>query len=192
MDKKSKIFFLVFGLILAGSIAFTYYKIVVNRDYLVLAETGCDPETEACFVYECDPEEEECTGDPEEDTSYYAKIKKKAFNFPECSGEECPDLVCEEGEADCEIILCTEDNAEEWESCNDPEDYLASMEDEEEEEDEESEEEESEGDEDEIDDVEAEADSDEEEEEMNEEEEEEENDDSEEASGEEEGNEEEE
>lgn len=123
MDKKSKIFFLVFGLILVGSIAFTYWKIVVNRDYLVLAEASCDPETEACFVYECDPEEEECTGDPEEDISYYAKIKKKAFNFPDCSGEECPDLVCEEGETDCEIILCTEDNAEEWETCNDPEEY---------------------------------------------------------------------
>ena len=128
MDKKSKIFFAVFALMIAGSVAVTYWRIVVKRNYLVLAETACDPETETCFVYECDPEEGECTGDPEEDTSYYAKIKKKAFNFPECENGECPDPVCEEGESDCEVILCDEENKEEWESCNDPEEYKASLE----------------------------------------------------------------
>lgn len=130
MDKKSKIFFIVFALLIAGSVAMTYWRIVVKRDYLVLAQTACDPETEACFVYECDPETEECTGDPEEDTSYYAKIKKKAFNFPQCEEGECPDPVCDEGEEDCEVILCTEETAEEWESCNNPEEYRASLEEE--------------------------------------------------------------
>ncbi len=166
MDKKSKIFFAVFALMIAASVAVTYWRIVVKRDYLVLAETVCDPETENCFVYECDPETEECTGDPEEDISYYAKIKKKAFNFPECENGECPDPVCEEGEKDCELILCTEDNAEEWESCNDPEEYLASMEetegedeDAEEESEEEEDEETSDGDEEEIEEGSAEEDS---------------------------------
>ncbi len=145
MDKKSKIFFLVFFLLIAGSVAVTYWRIVVERDYLVLAETSCDPETEACFVYECDPEAEECTGDPEEDTSYYAKIKKKAFNFPDCGEEGCEDPICEEGEADCEVILCTEENKEEWESCNNPEEYEAAETDEEEQELSEEEDEENEG-----------------------------------------------
>lgn len=130
MDKKSKIFFIVFALLIAGSVAMTYWRIVVKRDYLVLAQTSCDPEAENCFVYECDPESEECTGNPEEDISYYAKIKKKAFNFPECTEVECPDPVCEEGEGDCELVFCTEEEAEEWESCNNPEEYRASLEEE--------------------------------------------------------------
>ncbi|MDP3957503.1 MAG: hypothetical protein Q8Q10_03320 [bacterium] len=121
MDKKSKIFFLVMGLLIVGSVAVSYYKYMVKRDYIIQAEAECDPYTETCFVYVCDPEAgEECTGDPVEDTSYYKLINRNAKNIPLCdpSDETCDALTCPEGEADCSFTLC--DSTEEGAECNDP------------------------------------------------------------------------
>ena len=130
MDKKSKIFFAVFFLLIAVSVAATYYRYIIKRDCIVHAEVDCDPETEACFIWECDPESEEegeaCTGDPDEDIWYYKIIKKNAQNIPLCdpNEEECEELSCEPGEEDCEEILCSEGELEEGEVCSDPETYL--------------------------------------------------------------------
>lgn len=118
------LFFVIFGLLIFGSVAFTYYRIVIKRDYLISAEADCDPTSEKCFVYVCDPASEECTGDPEEDTSYYKIMKRKAFNVPLCdpNDENCEALICSEGEVDCSYELCEEENADGIE-CNDPEQY---------------------------------------------------------------------
>ncbi|MFH0969237.1 MAG: hypothetical protein V1804_01890 [Patescibacteria group bacterium] len=120
----NRIFFIVFGLLILGSVAFTCYKIMVKRDYLITAEADCDPTVEKCFIYICDPSAEECTGDPEEDTWYYKIIKRKAFNIPLCdpNGENCEALICPEGEKDCSYELCEEGNKDGIE-CNDPEQY---------------------------------------------------------------------
>src|SRR3989344_4651117 len=123
MDKKSKIFFLVFFLLIVGSVAATYYRYVVARDYIIQSETDCDPYTEACFVYVCDPEAgEECTGDPIEDTSYYKLINRNAKHIPSCDPAEegCDVWVCPPGEADCSFTLCDEAAAEDGAVCNDP------------------------------------------------------------------------
>ncbi|MFH1183096.1 MAG: hypothetical protein V1690_02435 [Candidatus Moraniibacteriota bacterium] len=129
MDKKSKIFFLIFFLLIVGSVAVTYWRIMVKRDYIISASQDCDPAMETCFVYECDPEgDEECAAAPEEErVSYYKTITKNAKNISPCDPykNECPtELTCEEGEAECEIILCDEENVPEGESCNDPVKYL--------------------------------------------------------------------
>lgn len=138
MDKKSKIFFLVFLLLIIGSVALTYWRIMVKRDYIISAQTSCDPALESCFVYECDPEDPEdpeCATLPEEERiSYYKLIDKNAKNIPLCDAEaesdsaeagKCPkELTCEEGEEECETILCDDSNVPEGESCNDPEQYL--------------------------------------------------------------------
>ena len=67
MDKKNKIFFIVVFLLLFGSVGATYLRIVVFKNYIVEAQADCDPETEKCFVWECDPasavEGEACSGD---------------------------------------------------------------------------------------------------------------------------------
>lgn len=126
MDKKSKIFFLVFFLLIAGSVAATYYRYIVARDYIIEAEADCDPYTEACFTYVCDPEAgEECTGDPAEDTSYYKLIQRNAKNIPLCDPDEegCEALVCPPGEAECEITFCDPATAEEGMVCTDPTAY---------------------------------------------------------------------
>lgn len=126
MDKKSKIFFLVFFLLIAGSVAATYYRYIVARDYIIEAEADCDPYTEACFTYVCDPEAgEECTGDPTEDTSYYKSINRNAKNIPLCDPAEegCEALVCPPDEEGCEIIFCDPATAEEGTVCTDPAAY---------------------------------------------------------------------
>ena len=130
LDNKSKILFIVIGLLIAVSVAVTYWRIVVRRDYIVQAQTECDPETEKCFIWECDPESdvegEACTGDPETDIWYYKIIRRNAMNIPNCdpNDEECTALVCPENEADCSEELCTDENVPEGETCNDPEQYL--------------------------------------------------------------------
>lgn len=126
MDKQSKIFFSIFFLLIAGSVGVTYYRYVVVHDYIVQAEAECDPYTEACFIYVCDPEAgEECTGDPVEDTSYYKLISRNAKNIPLCDPAEagCEALMCPEGEAECEITLCDPATAEDGIECNDPDVY---------------------------------------------------------------------
>ena len=125
MDTKSKIFFVAFFIIIAGSVFATYYRYVVLRDYIIEAEADCDPYSESCFIYVCDPEAgEECTGDPEEDTSYYKTIHRNAKNIPLCdpNDEACEALTCPAGEADCEISLCDPEVEEDIE-CSDPVTY---------------------------------------------------------------------
>ncbi len=125
MDNKSKIFFAVFFLLVVGSIAATYYKIFVLQDYMIEAEAPCDPYTETCFVYICDPIEEECTGDPEEDTSYYKNISRNAKYIPLCdpADEECDALTCPSDEENCSVTLCTPNVLTDGVVCNNPTAY---------------------------------------------------------------------
>lgn len=145
--RAERILFIVFALLIAGSVAVSYYRFIVARDYIIQAEAECDPYTEACFIYVCDPAPEadgdDCTGDPEEDTWYYQRIERNAQNIPLCdpNDEDCDALTCPEGEAECSYVLCDEETVGEGETCNDPVAYtLAHPEEEEEGEEEESEE----------------------------------------------------
>ncbi len=132
MDKKSKIFFIIFGLLIAVMIGATYWRIMVKKDYVVEAQTDCDPYVEQCFLWECDPESdvdgEKCTGDPEEDSWYFQVIKRNASRIPLCDSatdENCEALVCGENEPECEYEFCTEENMEDQyaSACNDPMKY---------------------------------------------------------------------
>lgn len=130
MDTKSKIFFGILSGLILGSVAFSYYKFVIVRDYFITAQAQCDPASEACFTHYCDPEtEEECTGNQEEDTSYYKLIRRNASYMPVCSPSEegCEALVCPDGEPGCEMTLCDETtlpDAAENAPCNDPTAYI--------------------------------------------------------------------
>jgi len=127
MDKKSKIFFIIFGLLIAGSVAVTYWRIMIKKDYIIEAQADCDPTVEQCFVWECDPESdvegEKCTGNADEDIWYYEIVRRNASRIPLCdpADENCEALVCGENELECEYIFCTEENKEEQGvECNDP------------------------------------------------------------------------
>lgn len=106
--------------IFAGAVV-SYERFFIYQDFPVTVEAECDPASESCFVYHCDPEFEECTGDPEEDTWYYKRITKQGNMFPVCEGGECPEVSCAEDEPACEVEFCDPDGEEE---CSDPEAFL--------------------------------------------------------------------
>ena len=128
MDKKSKILIGVFVVLILASVGATYWRIMVKKDYIIEAQTDCDPYVDVCFVWECDPEStvegEVCTENPEDNIWYFQVIRRKAFKIPLCdpSDENCTALTCPEGEADCEYEFCTAENMEDQyaAACNDP------------------------------------------------------------------------
>jgi hypothetical protein len=114
MDKKSKVLFWIFGILLVASIGITFYKYIVKKDYIIMAHVSCDPQTESCFYVPC--EGIDCTTEIE----YYKIINKKAYNIELCDStvEDCKPLVCNNGEKDCEIISCSVDTISEGEECS--------------------------------------------------------------------------
>lgn len=130
MDKKSKIFFLVFFLLIVGAVGATYYRIMIKRDYVVSNQTDCDPYSEKCFIWECDPastvDGEACTGDAEKDTWYYQVAQRNAANIPSCdpNDENCDPWTCGENEKDCSTTFCDETTkVEQGVECSDPVKY---------------------------------------------------------------------
>ena len=83
---------------------------MVLRDYSIITTTTCDPESESCFVYEC--EEPDCIEES------YKYIEKKAYDFNTCNPyeQECPAEECS-AELGCSEILCSEDVLSEGERC---------------------------------------------------------------------------
>lgn len=103
---------------IAAGVLFSYERFFIYQDFPVIVEAECDPASESCFVYYCDPEFEECAGDLEEDTWYYKRITKQGNMFPACEDEECPEVSCAEGEPACEVEFCDPEGEEE---CSDSE-----------------------------------------------------------------------
>jgi hypothetical protein len=131
MDKKSKILLGILFLLIIASVAVTYWRIMLQKDYVIENQIDCDPYAEKCFIWECDPtstdEEEKCKGDIEEDIWYYQIAKRKAANIPLCDpekDEKCDPWTCGEGEKDCSQTFCNDSNkAEQGVECNDPVKY---------------------------------------------------------------------
>jgi hypothetical protein len=117
-----------FFLVIIAVVIITFFKYFVFRDYIIQAEADCDPYTEECFIWKCDPKttsgEEKCTGDPEKDIWFYKLVKKKAYLIPDCDpdkDENCNALSCEGiDKENCEEILCNDKTKEEGIECNDP------------------------------------------------------------------------
>lgn len=126
MDKKSKIFFLAFFLLLVASAGAGYYRFFVVGSYPVEGRAACDPSRESCFIsIVCDPDNEECSGDPQQDTAYYKIVRTKATDVIPChpGAKSCNLQACRPDESDCEEILCDPKNLAEGEVCTDPEIY---------------------------------------------------------------------
>lgn len=129
VDRKSKIFFSVFAVLIIAAVGVTYWRYMIKRDYIVQAQIDCDPTTENCFIWHCDPNSlepgEECTGVPDNDTWYYKVFYRNAKNIPDCDpkDESCTAYVCGDGEKDCSYELCTPRNVKKGEECNDPVKY---------------------------------------------------------------------
>ncbi len=130
MDKKSKIFFIALGLLIVGSVFATFYRTAIAKNYLIKAQTDCDPYTQKCFVWKCDPasnvDGEKCTGDREKDIWYYILVERNASHIPSCNpaDKNCKALVCEDNEPNCQYIFCDEKTKTEQKvECSDPMEY---------------------------------------------------------------------
>lgn len=113
-QRLSQIAIIGFILLLVVSTAASYYRFVVLHDYVSTVDADCDPESEACFVWMCDAEIEECTGDPEEDVWYYKIVKLHSTDILTCENddENCELLECMEENGDCQNISCTQETVE--------------------------------------------------------------------------------
>lgn len=119
IDKKSqlgnRIFYTILAILIIGSVAATFYKIVILKDYQIVAETSCDIETEGekCFSY---------TDEESGEVSYYKLVNKKAADIVACEATEeklgcSEELSCIEGEVSCSYIYCDPEALEEGEAC---------------------------------------------------------------------------
>ena len=127
-SRRSRWFFILFFSAFSLSVATTFYRIFVARDYLVIIETVCDPSISTCFARDmCETEDGVCgENDAPVETMYYKIVERKAYAFPEVCAtgslddEECANLSCRLGEADCSETLCSEETLPEGETCRGP------------------------------------------------------------------------
>ncbi len=121
--KRSNILYAVLAVLMIASIGFTFYKIAVLKDYQIIAQVSCDPKTEKCFAITCDPATDDtCSKNPDEQTSYYKKISKKAASISMCEATAdkigcTEELSCIASESNCFYILCDPANLEDGEQC---------------------------------------------------------------------------
>ncbi len=82
--------------------AASYYRFVIQKDYLVSYEGDCDPYTETCFLY-C--EDDECT-----EPFYYSIIERKASEVFALCGTDvtlCDEAYeCQENVETCSVTYC--------------------------------------------------------------------------------------
>jgi hypothetical protein len=110
----NKIFYTILILLILGSVGFTFWRIVIQKDYQIIAEVSCDPVTESCFHYEPEPcamDDYECLSAPIEEAYDYKLISKKAANIYICEQTEekidcAEELSCLDNEKNCEYTFC--------------------------------------------------------------------------------------
>jgi hypothetical protein len=89
--------------------AFAINKFIFEKDFTLYIKAHCDPQIESCFVHQCEDWDVRCANESDQKFLYKIVIKnQKQMN--ECFGHNCPEIKCLEGEFDCEIYLCSEEN----------------------------------------------------------------------------------
>jgi hypothetical protein len=118
LDKKSKVFFVIFFIFISFMIFLSYLKYFVFKDYYIKMKVFCDYHVDRCFVSECAEDDTECFHNGNKRINSYKWIKKKAFSFPSCDPDltDCSSIVCDK--PDCEEIFCSEDALSEGEHCS--------------------------------------------------------------------------
>lgn len=124
-QKKSWLLVIAATALIVVSLLVAFLRFFILRDYTIQSQIECDPYTESCFVYVCDPAAEECTGDPVQDTFYYKLLNREAYNIPLCdpNTEGCNPLICSENENGCYVTFC-DPNLPEAPECTNPEQFI--------------------------------------------------------------------
>jgi len=124
MERKSKLLLWIFFFIICATVLILFFKIVVFRDYLLKVQVSCDPTQETCFSHMCDASFEECSGQIDQDISYYKFVEKSAVEMPNCKqGEDgCFEPGCSDNENGCVEIFCTDETVQmaPGDTCSDP------------------------------------------------------------------------
>jgi hypothetical protein len=93
-------YFLLVIIIITG--AFSYYRFVVQHDYIVYYEGECDPNVQSCFVG-C--EDDECINE-----YYYLEVQKYASDLLKVCGNYITDCaeanICLPTDQECTITYC--------------------------------------------------------------------------------------
>ena len=84
------------------AIGSNYYKYVYAKSYKFVVEQPCDPNTEQCFVRDCEKNPDSC---PPNGLSHYKKAYVKAANFSKCENNSCQ-KECNAKQFNCKPIAC--------------------------------------------------------------------------------------
>lgn len=121
----NKVFYVILVLLILVSVGFTFVRLVIWKDYQIVAEVSCDPVLELCFHYEPEPCAEDDTSCVPEEAYDYKLISKKAATIYTCEQTTeklgcSEELSCLENEKDCSYTLCDPANLAEGEVCSEP------------------------------------------------------------------------
>lgn len=115
------------------SIGMVYRQYIVKGHFLVKYKVPCDQTADNCFIHDCDESLDECTGDVEQDTSYYTLMYRLANNIPSCEDDSsnCQEFTeCGDSEEGCRKIFCDESVSQiEGAECSNSEDLSSQEED---------------------------------------------------------------
>ena len=93
-------YFLLIAILIVG--VFSYFRFIVNNDYILYYEGECDPTVKSCFIG-C--EDDECTKE-----YFYSKVQKYAPDvIRECGGvvTDCTEAnICFPTDKECSITYC--------------------------------------------------------------------------------------
>lgn len=103
------LFLSAISLIVLVAIGVTAKVYWYDKDYPVLTEASCNPETETCFYRSCFEEEDYC---PPNQLEYYRQFLVSAKNFTSCYDNSCL-IRCTEGSIECEERVCGESEEDE-------------------------------------------------------------------------------
>lgn len=121
MKHFSKFFFVYTILpLLLLSVGASYFRFIIQHDYLVVFEGSCEPESESCFVGTYTYED--CLSTVEEDcevTYFYKMVEKPVvtynYQIEQCGTDpfldplECePVSTCHKSEQNCSIVYCSD------------------------------------------------------------------------------------
>lgn len=105
VNSSKKIYQYIILFLIIVSAGYSFYRYLVKEDFNIYSRVSCDASVENCFIIPCE-DGIECESYP------YKVVMKNSSSIPDCNAwaGECEELFCEEGEVDCQTLLCTEDN----------------------------------------------------------------------------------
>jgi len=89
-------------------VIFSYYNIFIKNNYIVTKQIPCDPNTDSCFVSDCESNDSTC-----DSKTTYMKIQVPS----KYAGSDYNALSCSENSSFCKIITCMAGTVEVGEKC---------------------------------------------------------------------------